>query len=277
MSRSRVPTRRPLAHLPGHFYFADLRTTGFELAEDFYGPLFGWNFLDVSGNIEGQDYRIARIAERDTAGIGLVDHEDEHARPHWRCYLTVADISATLARAVLLGARVVEPLVRIPGDGALATLQDPSGATLTLWQYAPGNSSVTVKDDIGAPLWNELHTADPHAAERFYTDLVGWTYEDATCGREAHRLAVPARRDDQQALAGAIVPLSDHSQHTGFGSHWRVYFNVHDTEATADQVVQLGGRVVAPPEDWAGYGRAAVLEDPAGAKFVALRPDINKA
>ena len=275
MTSSHVPTRTPLVHLPGHFYFADLRTSSFELAEAFYRPLFGWNFLDVSGNIEGQEYRIARIAERDTAGIGLSLPSDLIPRPHWRTYLTVTDITATLARAVLLGARVVEPLVRIPGDGSLVTLQDPTGAMVTLWQYASGSTSVTVKDDIGAPCWNELHTTDMAAAESFYTDLVGWTYRDGAdeCA-DGTRLAIPAQVDERQPVAAALVPVTDASRHTGDGSHWRVFFNVHDTDATATRAVSLGGEVLMPPFDWPGFGRAAVLADATGASFVVMRPGV---
>lgn len=272
MPGSRVPSRIPLVHRAGHFYFADLRTTSFDAAEGFYGPLFGWNFVDVSGNIEGQDYWIARIAERDTAGIGLSQPADFIPTPHWRPYLTVDDISAALAQAVVLGARVVEPLVRIPGDGSLVTVQDPGGALLTLWQYAAGSESITVKDDLGAPFWTELHTVDVATSRAFYGALVGWRFEERdACGEHGH-VAVPAVDDPRQPVAASLVSIGDGSHHTGAGSHWRIFFNVLDPDATARRAVDLGGRVVVEPWDQPGVGRAAILADPSGATFVVMRP-----
>jgi predicted enzyme related to lactoylglutathione lyase len=49
-------------------------------------------------------------------------------------------------------------------------------------------------------------------------------------------------------------------------AHWRTDFWIADADAAAARATQLGGSVVAGPED-AGPFREAVLADPAGATF----------
>jgi predicted enzyme related to lactoylglutathione lyase len=52
----------------------------------------------------------------------------------------------------------------------------------------------------------------------------------------------------------------------GEAAHWRVDFWIADADAAAARATQLGGSVVAGPDD-AGPFREAVLADPAGATF----------
>jgi predicted enzyme related to lactoylglutathione lyase len=46
--------------------------------------------------------------------------------------------------------------------------------------------------------------------------------------------------------------------------HWSVNFRVADADAVAARVAELGGRVLLPPTDAAGF-RSAVLLDPQNA------------
>jgi predicted enzyme related to lactoylglutathione lyase len=48
--------------------------------------------------------------------------------------------------------------------------------------------------------------------------------------------------------------------------HWRVDFWVADCEATAAKAEELGGKVMMPPTEAAGF-RSAALADPQGAAF----------
>ena len=49
-------------------------------------------------------------------------------------------------------------------------------------------------------------------------------------------------------------------------SHWSVYWETDDADATVASVGALGGSVVMAPED-TPYGRLATVADPAGAQF----------
>ena len=51
--------------------------------------------------------------------------------------------------------------------------------------------------------------------------------------------------------------------------HWRVYFGVADTDATAAAVRAAGGRVDSEPTD-TPHGRMATFTDPQGGSFAVL-------
>jgi predicted enzyme related to lactoylglutathione lyase len=56
----------------------------------------------------------------------------------------------------------------------------------------------------------------------------------------------------------------------GLPTHWGVYFNVADCDATAAKATELGGSVHVPPTDIPNVGRFAMIEDPTGAHFYAI-------
>ncbi|MDN6191904.1 MAG: VOC family protein, partial [Brevibacterium sp.] len=66
---------------------------------------------------------------------------------------------------------------------------------------------------------------------------------------------------DENAVAG----ICDASEWTQV-SFWRDYINVENTDATATRVAELGGKLLAGPED-SPYGRIATVTDPEGATF----------
>jgi uncharacterized protein len=53
--------------------------------------------------------------------------------------------------------------------------------------------------------------------------------------------------------------------------HFRIYFAVENCDVSADQVIQLGGAVLRPPQDMP-YGRHADVADPQGAAFSIITP-----
>ena len=52
---------------------------------------------------------------------------------------------------------------------------------------------------------------------------------------------------------------------------WLTYFAVVDADSAAASAERLGGGVLLPPQD-SPFGRFAVLHDPQGATFNAIRP-----
>ncbi len=51
------------------------------------------------------------------------------------------------------------------------------------------------------------------------------------------------------------------------GSGWTMYFATADCDGTAKRVVDAGGSLIEAPTDVGEHGRAAVAEDPVGARF----------
>ena len=53
--------------------------------------------------------------------------------------------------------------------------------------------------------------------------------------------------------------------------HWLVYFMVDDCDAAVTKAESLGATVAMPARDFPGVGRVALLRDPQGAAFYAIR------
>jgi predicted enzyme related to lactoylglutathione lyase len=56
----------------------------------------------------------------------------------------------------------------------------------------------------------------------------------------------------------------------GMPPSWGVYVTVDDVDATAKLAVEMGGKVLVPPQDIPQVGRFCVLQDPQGAAIKAI-------
>lgn len=235
-------------------------------AMDFYGRLFGWEF---DGPGPG-DYYEAHLRGRRVAGVGAAPDEVPAV---WNTYVSVARIEDAVEAAIRAGARVLAESVDALPAGRAAVLEDPTGAAICLWEPAQRLGCALVNEP-SAYAMSLLQTREKDAAAHFYHRVFGWDTEPFGSAATLFRLpgyvggepAQPVPRD----VVAAMAPDGDHAR-------WSVDFWVHDADALADTVEELGGRVLAPPSD-AGPLRQALLEDPFGAAFSVttapmLRPD----
>lgn len=115
--------------------------------------------------------------------------------------------------------------------------------------------------DNGVFVWHELRCRDGRGAERFYTELFGWTTSTWETP-EAGRATLFCR--DNRVIAG----MAEVQQAT---SVWVPYIGVDDVDDLARKARELGGRALRAPDDIPGIGRYAVMEDPEGALFAIYR------
>ncbi|WP_158562894.1 VOC family protein [Marinitenerispora sediminis] len=115
----------------------------------------------------------------------------------------------------------------------------------------------------GAPAWFDMTVPDLEAAERFYSELLGWEFDLGP-----YALAHAAGR--------RVAGLSE-SWHEEAGPpdrpFWTVYLATDDVTATLYDVAAAGGTVVAPRRDVPGYGTMAVVREPTGAVFALWEGD----
>lgn len=112
----------------------------------------------------------------------------------------------------------------------------------------------------GEAVWVELCTPDPQGAERFYTELLGWTVRHEKLGPTTYRMCSLGGRD--------VAGISDATAlHGGRPRGWITYFAVDDIEGSARQAVELGGELVTPPRYLPAAGTGAAVIDPFGAVF----------
>ena len=105
--------------------------------------------------------------------------------------------------------------------------------------------------------WVEMVTEDSKAAQSFYGDLFGWSYE-----------GVPMQNGQQYAMfqpeAGGPGGGIMHKPDPRLPTTWMPYVAVADLEAAVAKVATLGGSVQVGPTPIPGRGSFAVIQDPTG-------------
>jgi predicted enzyme related to lactoylglutathione lyase len=118
----------------------------------------------------------------------------------------------------------------------------------------------------GVPCWVDTNQTDPAKAAEFYSGLFGWQLEDS----------MPEGADGSYLIGrirgGDVAAISSPPEGAPPVAVWNTYIWVDDADATAKQVVQAGGSVLAEPFDIGDAGRMAVLADTEGAVFSVWQP-----
>jgi predicted enzyme related to lactoylglutathione lyase len=115
----------------------------------------------------------------------------------------------------------------------------------------------------GAFSWCELLTTDVPEAKRFYSKLFGWTLEPAPMPGMEYTLVKYG--GEQMGGIMSMLPGCE-----GMPPSWGAYVTVADVDATAKLAVEMGGKVLVPPQDIPHVGRFCVLQDPQGATIKAI-------
>jgi predicted enzyme related to lactoylglutathione lyase len=246
---------------PGTFCWVGLATSDPDAGRGFYTSLFGWQ-AEVRTAGEAGTFTLLSQDGRDVALLYRQQPQAQAAGapPHWTSYISVEDADATAARAGELGGVAV---FRAPFDvldaGRVAAIQDPTGATVSVWQPRSRIGAMLV-NEVGALCWNELATTEVGRAKAFYGELFGWEYETDDRGYVS---IVNAGR-----LNGGIREQSE--QERGVPPSWLPYFGVADADAATLQAEELGGRRLLPTAE-IHIGRFAVIADPQGAPFAVAQ------
>jgi hypothetical protein len=111
----------------------------------------------------------------------------------------------------------------------------------------------------GAVSWTELLTTDPAAAQSFYGDLFGWTFEEMSTNATGPYHVFSAAG---KPIGGIMQKPPEAEQ---MPPHWGSYVTVDDIDAVAEKAVTLGGQILFGPMDIPKVGRFAVVQDPQGA------------
>lgn len=114
------------------FVHVELNTTDVAKAKSFYSKLFDWKLEDIPNEASGGQYTLIQVGEG--TGGGLMKHPMPEVGSFWLAYVLVDDIKAATAKARSLGADIKKDVTEVMGMGWLTILQDPTGATLGLWQ-----------------------------------------------------------------------------------------------------------------------------------------------
>lgn len=243
--------------------WVDLYTSDPEKSTEFYGQLLGW-----TAESAGEEYGGYINFSKDGQGVsGCMKNDGQSGMPDvWSVYLATDNAEKTAEAAAANGGQVIVPAMEVMQLGSMAVLADVGGAAIGAWQ--PGlHKGFDVFNEPGAPSWFELHTRDYEASVKFYKDVFHW---DPKVMSDTPEFRYTTLGEGDSALAGIMDSTGFLPE--GVPPHWKVYFQVEDTDKAVAQAVEGGGSVIAPAED-TPYGRLAQIADPTGAMFsLVARP-----
>ena len=112
----------------------------------------------------------------------------------------------------------------------------------------------------GRIVWYELLTTDMKAAEKFYSNVVGWTVSEFDQSPQPYHMF---NRAGDIPVGGVM----DIPPGMNFPPHWGMYVAVDKLEDAVAQIKTLGGSELGPVIDVPGVGRMQTMKDPQQAAF----------
>lgn len=244
----------------GTFSWADFFSTDVKASKKFLTGLFGWTSEDMPTEKGKPDYTMFSMDGKYVAGGSPAFMPNVPS--FWTSYISVDNIDEIIGKAAELGAKVTMPPMDVLDSGRLATIQDPTGANVAFWQPKK-HIGAGIVNTVGAMSWNELYTKDLEKAKKFYTDLLGWTYEmDEKTGYVTIRNK--GRRN------GGMMAIDD--TWGDFPPNWTVYYTVKNLDKSVAKVKKLGGKVYM--EKPISIGKISMIADPAGASMMLIEMSV---
>ncbi len=251
---------------PGTPVWVDLQSSDPQGAATFYRALFGWEISPATPEMGG--YAVASLSGTPVTAIGPLPAMVAEAggRSTWTTYFVVDDVERATTAAVAQGGQVLVPPGELARGVFLSIVSDPTGAVFGLWQQEKG--SPWLRNEPGAVDWLELVAQGYEESLPFYENVLTVGVSQMPLNEGIYTLFDVGDAN----VAGAMAPASPETP-----SHWLVYFQVTDLDASIAQVVGLGGATLSLPSAAPGVGRWAVVVDPFGGAFALLEPESEAA
>jgi predicted enzyme related to lactoylglutathione lyase len=227
---------------PGKFVWGDLVSQDVAASKAFYGKLFGWKFSGRG--------RYTTVLNQGVPIAGIVKARDPNRGTEWIGNLSVADVDLAASTVSRHGGTIETGPVDAPDRGRIALVSHAGNAAVLLVR-ATGGDPPDAHPVIGGWLWWELWVHNVDGAADLLVEIAGYQPEISELRGEPYRVL-----GDANARRLGIVQAPPEVRPT-----WLPYFRVADTEATVDQAVALGARLIEQND------RAAILVDPNRAEF----------
>ncbi|WP_432157386.1 VOC family protein [Streptomyces sp. bgisy153] len=111
----------------------------------------------------------------------------------------------------------------------------------------------------GTPCWADAMFSDVEGAKRFYGEVLGWTFGEASSEYGNYTQAYA----DGKAVAAVVPPMPGQQSQ----SQWCLYLASPDAAATAAKIRDNGGEVLMGPMEVGEFGSMLIAREPSGAVF----------
>ena len=204
-------------------------------------------------------------------GLGKRNAEYADLPLQWMPHIQVADVAASVERALDLGGGEIMHGKDDSGKSQWAVLCDPNGAAFGLipvvspdeMPSSGGGKSSDAAAPVGCIAWLDLTVSDAPATRDFYRRVVGWSVEDVEMEDGSERYADYNMLDDDGKPAAGVCHAR--SVNLGLPPVWLIYLPVGDLPESLRRVQEEGGKILKATRGKNGeYGYAAI-QDPVGA------------
>ena len=207
--------------------------------------------------------------------IGLGERNDDHAHlpVQWMPHIQVADVGASVQRALKLGGSELMFATDDQGNGQWAVLQDPNGAAFGIIPVVAADAipqtAGPATDRVGRIAWLDLTVADAVTTRDFYQAVVGWAVQDVEMGGTDEKYFDYVMQGADGQPAGGVCHAR--GGNSGLPPVWLLYLPVGDMTESLTRVEAEGGTVIRVTRKKDGTCVYAVVQDPVGA-YIALAP-----
>jgi predicted enzyme related to lactoylglutathione lyase len=206
-------------------------------------------------------------------GLGARTAEYAHLPLQWMSHIQVADVAASVQRALDLGASALMHARDDAGKSQWAVLLDPNAAAFGIIPVVPAEA-IPRSDGSASPdaapgriQWLDLTVPDASATQDFYRQVVGWSVQRVEMKDGGERYVdYNLLREDGSVAAGVC-----HARgvNVGLPRVWMIYLPVGDLAESLRRVRREGGKVVKTMQGENGEYVYAAVQDPVGA-YLAL-------
>lgn len=206
-------------------------------------------------------------------GLGSADGENARLPLQWMPHIQVADVAESVRRAVELGGRDLMHAKGEDGSSQWAVLADPNGAAFGVIPVIPEDHLPPVAvvpanvGGVGRIAWLSLTVPDAEATRDFYTQVVGWTWQEVQVADEAGPYADYTMRAADGTPAAGVARAR--GRDAGLPPVWLIYLPVGDLDESLRRVDEEGGKVIRRLARDGGARDFAVVQDPVGV-YLAL-------
>ncbi len=206
-------------------------------------------------------------------GLGVRSAEYAHLPLQWMPHIQVADVTASVERALNLGGSVLMHAQDNDGTSQWAVLLDPNGAAFGIIPIVPAEALPAASQEAAAPMgrigWLDLTVADAFATRDFYRQVVGWSVQDVAMeDGGAHYADYTMLGDDGNPAAGVCHARG---ANLGLPPVWMIYLPVGDLAESLRRVQEEGGKLIKSVQGTDGAYIYAAVQDPVGV-YIALMP-----
>ena len=192
------------------------------------------------------------------------DHDDLPLQ--WMPHIQVADVAASVEKALALGGRELMHGKDEGGQSQWAVLLDPNGAAFGIIPVVPAeaipSTSADASSQPGRIAWLDLTIPDAPLTRDFYRQVVGWSVQDVAMKDADEQYADYAMLSPDGSAAAGVCHARGVNR--DLSPVWMIYLPVGDLAESLRLVREEGGRVIKETRGSDGAYAYAVVEDPVG-------------